>query len=60
MTSLNSWSAIDGTTGVSYAAASDGVTRYEVNDNNNRWVGLKVTTYTAGNVAVYVDMSDNQ
>lgn len=60
ITSLNDWTGIDWTTWVVYAWSSDWVTRYEVNDNYNRWIGFKVTARSAWAVDIYIDMCDNQ
>lgn len=49
--------SIDGGTGIVISA--DGFTRYEVNDNNARWIGLKVTAYTSGTLTAQFLLSTN-
>lgn len=36
------------------------VTRYELNDNNNNFIGAAVTAYTGGTAQIKVDFTDNQ
>lgn len=40
--------------------SSDWVLRYEINENKNRWLGVKVTARTAWDVTVTLDLWDNQ
>lgn len=51
--------AIDGDTGVAFAAADD-VRQFEMNTNGMKWVCARITTYAAGNVYVRVKGFNNQ
>jgi hypothetical protein len=52
--------AIDWDTGI--VITSDGHTKYEINDNKSRWVGLKIDTgnYTDWTSDVTINLADNQ
>ena len=56
---LQDWSNISGIDWL-VLTADTSVTRYELNDNNNNFVGASVTAYTWGTVEVKVDFTDNQ
>lgn len=58
VTNLDSWSSIAWSTGMQFTSNTS-VTRYEVNDNNNRFIGFKMTAYTSGSAILRIDMSDN-
>lgn len=53
-------SSVEWGTGLVFTGAEDGVSQVEINENANKWLGVKVTAYTAGNVTVKVDLADNQ
>ena len=55
---LQDHSAIDGDTGVALdnTTAAVNVRRYEVNDNNPRWVGIVVSAYTDGSLSATLDL----
>lgn len=55
---LNDGSSISWSTGL--VLSSDGIKEVEINQNNNTWVGAKITAYTSGTVTVSVSFSDNQ
>lgn len=55
---LENWDIISWDTGLSLTTNSS-VTRYEINDNNNTWVGVGITR-TAGSVEIKLDFTDNQ
>ena len=57
---LSDWTPIDWDTGVVYAWASDWVSRYEINENGNQWLGIKMTARAAWSVSIKVDLYDNQ
>lgn len=50
--------SIDGSTWIVITA--DGFTRYEVNDNSARWIGVKITAYTTGVAKIQIALDDNQ
>lgn len=52
--------SIDGDTGVVYAWTEDGVTRYEINENVNRWVWVQISWYSAWDVTIDVQLANNQ
>ena len=57
---LDTHAWIDGGTWVAFAWSSDGITRYEMNENGNNWIGVKMTARSAGSVTIKVDLYDNQ
>ena len=57
---LDTHAWVDGSTGVVFAWSSDGITRYELNENGNNWIGVKMTARSAGSVTIKVDLYDNQ
>jgi len=57
---LMSGTSIEGDTGFVATGSSDGIYRFEVNDNSNGWVGLKMTARSAGSVTVLnISLADN-
>lgn len=56
---LQDGTTVDGNAGVALTTDTS-VTRYEVNDNNNSYVGAAVTAYTAWSVKIKLDLVDNQ
>lgn len=56
---LESGAPIEGDTGVVYAGSSDGQHMYEMNTNANRWVGIKMTARSAGEVSPSVFLTNN-
>lgn len=56
---LSDWQPVPGDTGIVFTGSQDGIYRYELNDNNNNWVGVRMTARTAGNVRIKIDLSDN-
>jgi|2_EtaG_2_1085320.scaffolds.fasta_scaffold02572_10 hypothetical protein len=56
---LEDASAVNGDTGVVYAGSSDGVTQYEINQNGNRRLGVKMTARAAGDVTIFLSLYDN-
>lgn len=55
---LEDGAKVDGDTGQGITA--DGFTRYEINDNNARWVWVKITALTDGVATVNFILSDNR
>lgn len=56
---LSDGQPVSGETGIVFTWSQDGISRYEVNDNNNNWVGVRMTARSAGNVRIKIDLSDN-
>jgi hypothetical protein len=47
-------------TGFVATGSSDGILQYEVNENNNTWIWVKMTARSAWSVSIKLDLSDNQ
>jgi len=56
---LTDGTVIDWDTGIVWAG-TDLLKRVEVNDNFARWVAVKMTARTAGNVTIKADLGDNE
>ena len=54
----DTWASIDWSTWI--VIASDGFTRYEINDNSARWVWVKITTFSAWTATIQMALDDNQ
>ena len=57
---LDDHSAINWDTWVSFNWSQDWVTRYEINENWNKWLWVKMTARSAWDVTIRVDLADNQ
>jgi len=57
---LENWTGIDGDTWIVLAWSSDWITRYEINENGNNWLWIKMTARAAWDVTLKVDLYDNQ
>lgn len=57
---IDTLAAIDGSTGISWAGATDGITRYEINCTWSVWVGAIMTASAAGDVSITLQAFDNQ
>lgn len=51
---------IDGSTGITYGGASDGVRSFRLNTDQLSHINFIISSYTAGNITVEVILSDNQ
>ena len=49
-----------GSTWIVATGSSDWVYRYEINENKNRWLWIKMTARTAWDVTISLDLWDNQ
>jgi len=56
---LNDGTAIDGDIWIT-STIETAVRRFEINDNNNNWVGIKTSSVTAWSIQVKLDLVDNQ
>jgi len=50
--------AIDGVTGIAWAGATDGITRYQANSSGARWIGAIMTARAAGTVSITLKAFD--
>ena len=57
---LKNWTPIDWDTWIVFAWAEDGITQYEINENGNKWLWVKMTARAAWDVKLRVDLSDNR
>ncbi len=60
ITNLDTWANVPWSTWITFAGSSDWVTRYEINDNSNDWIGFSVSSWTVWSVTIKIDMTTNQ